>query len=149
MALYKKSLFIWALPDPELGLPAPNDPNFILASDDRLPPQAVRGGSGPWSSSLYPVKILTAPRFTEALILLWCRDAGHCNDYAGFWDVNLTYISEYVRGRGRMDNTELHPIFLPFWQSSLKHWCSEIAKLRSTLIENNELPPPPPINALG
>ena len=141
LALYKKSKYIWALPELELGLPTPDDPNFILVSDERLPPAAIRGGCGPWPSSSYPVKALTAPRLTEALILLLCRDQG-INTHDAFWIVNLTYMSEYVRGRGRMKNEELHPKFLPMWESSCLQWTYKIRDLREKLIENNELPAP-------
>ena len=131
------------MPDLELGLPAPNDPNLILTSDTRLPPNTIRGGCGPWDSSLYPVKALTAPRFTEALILLECRDYGNRNGHETFWDVNLTYMAEYVRAKGWMKDEDLDPKFLPMWQSSCLQWSGKIRELREKLIENNELPAPP------
>ena len=146
MALYKKSNYIWALPDLELGLPAPNNPNFILTSDKRHPPEFLRGGCGPWDSSLYPVKALTAPRFTEALILLWCRDYGTTSNYAGFWDVSLGYMAEYVYDRGFIKSEDIDPKFLPVLQTSCLKWdgpTGKINELKKKLIENDELPPAP------
>ncbi|BCS18148.1 uncharacterized protein APUU_10976A [Aspergillus puulaauensis] len=50
---------------------------ITVSSDPDLPPHVPGGCTGPWSSELYPVKILRPSAFTEAVILLaaWGYDS--------------------------------------------------------------------------
>ncbi|RJE26185.1 hypothetical protein PHISCL_01433 [Aspergillus sclerotialis] len=151
LGLYKKSNLLWTLPDLELKLPAADDPNFMLASDERLP-KTPDGGSGPWPSFLHPVRILTPTRFLETQILLHCRDYLHANCYSAHWNANLTYIAEYVKPHNLIKEEDLDPRFLPFWRTMVdlnnlppQSFKEELSKVRQKLIEDNELPPPAPV----
>lgn len=152
VGLFTKSSLIWTLPDLELKLPAADDPNFMLASDERLPPRAIPGGSGPWPSSLHPVRILTPTRFLETQILLYCRDFLHVNCFFWHWSVNLTYVAEFLVPTNLIKEEDLDPRFLPFWQTLVniqklppEAFNQELDKIRQKLIEDNELPPPAPV----
>ncbi|KAL2843550.1 Aldehyde/histidinol dehydrogenase [Aspergillus pseudodeflectus] len=69
LLLHRKSNIAWWLPDLQAGPPAADDPHFILSTDEeRLPPRAVDGPSGPWTQ-YYPVKIMNPGSFTESIMI--------------------------------------------------------------------------------
>ena len=92
-----------------------NDRNIILASDHRLPRAVLSRGQGAFSSSLYPVQIPTAHRFTEALILLIIRDRFH--HFECFWMAMLIYMLEYVGETDTLREDALEQRFRPFFHA--------------------------------
>ncbi|GAQ44421.1 similar to An18g05280 [Aspergillus niger] len=70
VGLLRKSQWLWLMPDLPLEFPEPNDPNFILSTDRRLP-DWDRDGFG---NSFYPIKLLTPARWIESLFSLHIRD---------------------------------------------------------------------------
>lgn len=67
----------------------------MLVSDVRLPPATPGRGQGrfPHPSS---IRIPSALRYWEALILLLCRDYGTARET--YWMAILTYMAEFVDG---------------------------------------------------
>ena len=67
----------------------------MLVSDVRLPPATPGRGQGrfPHPSS---IRIPSALRYCEALILLLCRDYGTARET--YWMAILTYMAEFVDG---------------------------------------------------
>ncbi|RDW67343.1 uncharacterized protein DSM5745_09209 [Aspergillus mulundensis] len=95
--LYRKSRLFWAMPDPPLGPPAPNDKNYMLTCDPRIQqnrPDTLHilgRGPAPADKGLHPVKMPTPARYTEAMILLDLRDT--CEPRAcDHWSVELNYL---------------------------------------------------------
>ncbi|KAL4796399.1 hypothetical protein BDV19DRAFT_388225 [Aspergillus venezuelensis] len=88
LTLYKKSDVLWWVYDEALGLSTDplgllargNHSDLILSNDmTRIPPFSLNTamtGSGPWHG-LYPVRTLNSSSFTEAILLLVCRNLGH------------------------------------------------------------------------
>ncbi|GLA05768.1 hypothetical protein AnigIFM60653_006279 [Aspergillus niger] len=70
VGLYRKSQWLWLLPDLPLDFPEPNDPNFMLSTDRRLPDWDVEG----FGNSFHPIKLLTPVRWIESLICQTIRD---------------------------------------------------------------------------
>ncbi|KAL4917324.1 hypothetical protein BDW62DRAFT_201946 [Aspergillus aurantiobrunneus] len=109
--LLPKSSYLWWLPDFKLG------PHLTLSTDPNLPPHVPGGCTGPWEKHIYPVKILNASSFTEAVILLTAWEYGPVHYLNGpYW----TMIRS-LEDRGRHDPTnvkkELRPLFHPFWEA--------------------------------
>ncbi|THC93696.1 hypothetical protein EYZ11_006840 [Aspergillus tanneri] len=91
VSLYRKSDVLWELP--EFGLvPHGKSPDIMYASDTQLPSASLGHGRGRFNSPLSPVRIPTALRYCEALILLLCRDRGSI--YEAYWMAILTYMLE-------------------------------------------------------
>jgi hypothetical protein len=112
ISLFKKSELLWSLPS--LDLEAPNG-DIILASDSRLPLAHPGGSQGAFAPHLYPVRIPTAPRYTEAVIQLCVRDRSHHYHHA--WIALLTYMTEYVDGSDILREDYLEPQFRRFFHS--------------------------------
>ncbi|RHZ61820.1 uncharacterized protein CDV56_108170 [Aspergillus thermomutatus] len=74
LELHKKSRLLWTLPDIPLGAPAPDDPNYMLVTDDRLEEYDPRMHIGRVPYTHYPVKIPTLVRYAESLAYLYLRD---------------------------------------------------------------------------
>ncbi|PYH28907.1 uncharacterized protein BO87DRAFT_449914 [Aspergillus neoniger CBS 115656] len=70
VGLLRKSQWLWLMPDLPLEFPEPNDPNFILSTDRRLPDWDTDG----FGNSFYPIKLLTPARWIESLFSLHIRD---------------------------------------------------------------------------
>ncbi|KAJ5109044.1 hypothetical protein N7456_005719 [Penicillium angulare] len=115
LRLYTKSSVLWWLPDPTPTLPTLDDPHYMLTDDKRLPPRTWPrrdldgnlGPDGPWLN-IYPVRIVKPILFTEALILLCCRDHNHVNNFEDYWRGLLGAMNEenpdpdfYLRKRVR------------------------------------------------
>jgi hypothetical protein len=109
LRLYIKSGVLWWLTDPTPSLPTSDDAHYMLTNDQRLPPRACShsGPDGPWLD-IYAVRIVNPILFTEAFILLCCRDHNHVNNFEPYWrgllgamneenpDLN-TYLQERLR----------------------------------------------------
>ncbi|PYH67145.1 uncharacterized protein BO88DRAFT_466550 [Aspergillus vadensis CBS 113365] len=74
ISLYRKSDVLWEFPEFEAALDQSNL-NIMCASDARLPPATLGRGRGR-SPHFSFVRIPSASRYCEALILLLCRDYG-------------------------------------------------------------------------
>jgi hypothetical protein len=95
---------LWTLPDIPLGAPAPDDPNYMLVTDDRLNEYDPRMHLGRVPHTHYPVKIPTLPRYTESLVYGYLREQkpeaseGVSNTRrAGFWFGEMSYIGLYCK----------------------------------------------------
>ncbi|RAL00100.1 uncharacterized protein BO80DRAFT_476534 [Aspergillus ibericus CBS 121593] len=96
LKLFRRSDVLFRFPDPDLAPPAPDDPWYMLTNDPRLPADdEERRGANPegrFDAALWPIKIPTAVKLYEALILLRCRD----NDYHSHSDGSWTGWSKYL-----------------------------------------------------
>ncbi|KAE8389680.1 hypothetical protein BDV23DRAFT_93825 [Aspergillus alliaceus] len=94
ISLYRKSDTLWEFPDFEAAFHDAGS-DIMFASDVRLPPATLGRGRGRFLQPS-PVRIPSALRYCEALILLLCRDLGSaCETY---WMAILTYMLEFVDG---------------------------------------------------
>jgi hypothetical protein len=89
--------------------------DIILASDPRPPLAQLGRGQGAFPSHLYPVRIPTAPRYTEVIIQLSVRDRSHHFHHS--WMALLTYMLEYVDGSAILQEDYLESQFRPFYYS--------------------------------
>ncbi|KAA8641637.1 uncharacterized protein ATNIH1004_011773 [Aspergillus tanneri] len=114
VSLYRKSDVLWELP--EFGLvPHGKSPDIMYASDTQLPSASLGHGRGRFNSPLSPVRIPTALRYCEALILLLCRDRGSI--YEAYWMAILTYMLEYVDGTPILDEKDMRDGCRHFYQA--------------------------------
>lgn len=142
VSLFRKSYYLWCLPDIPLGTPPPNDPHWVLSNDQRRLPaectdswpgattlgllESDNGSSGPWPSTLHPVRTLTAPAHIEALILLLCRDL-HADYKVDFrWYCQLMCLGErrgprQTRQARKEARYQLKPEFQPVWDKLRDH----------------------------
>lgn len=152
LVLYRKSEFLWAMPDFTLELPGPNDPNFMLANDRRLPAKALGKGSGRVEDPNCRLKILTPARFIEMNLLLEARDWNNADAY--IWDRDLYHVLTYtVFSTADPSLTEpqsLQSRFRPLWSAWLSPNASYrddmiplYVKLREDLHREGTLPPSP------
>jgi hypothetical protein len=110
------SRLLWTLPDIPLGAPAPDDPNYMLVTDDRLDEYEPRMHLGRVPYTHYPIKIPTLPRYAESLAYGYLRNRrsageGHSRR-AGFFLYELGYIGEYCK----LDPADLEPRIRRFWR---------------------------------
>lgn len=116
LELHRHSDFLWNV----VALNAPTNAtgpghDIMLASDSSVPMSKLGGGCGPFSTDLYPIRIPTAHRYTEAAILLMLK---HCQSIqTHFWASMLTYIEEYVIEKDRLDTRMLRPSHRVFLDS--------------------------------
>ncbi|KAL2858016.1 hypothetical protein BJY01DRAFT_201760 [Aspergillus pseudoustus] len=89
ISLYRKSNFLWWLPDPTVAHLAANDPILWLSTDSRL-----HFGSGPWPN-LYPIKILNPNWLAKAVLTLLCRDGGASQTGWGMWYCMVQCLIEW------------------------------------------------------
>ncbi|BDD63674.1 hypothetical protein MAP00_008542 [Monascus purpureus] len=82
---------LWDLPDFEIDA---NSADIMSAADTRLPPASLGRGQGRFPPYLSAVRIPSAVRYCEAIILLLCRD--HESPREPYWMAILTYLLEYV-----------------------------------------------------
>lgn len=102
--LYRKSDTLWELEEFQ-GYPLEKSLDILSASDIRLPPAIPGRGQGRLSPEYSLVRIPSAARFCEALILLLCRD--YDTTYENYWMALLTYILEYVDDTDVFDGNDL------------------------------------------
>ncbi|KAJ0417619.1 hypothetical protein BJY00DRAFT_315731 [Aspergillus carlsbadensis] len=146
LALHKQSYILWAWPDLDLGGPISGSNVMLLTNDPRLTQE--HGRSGPWDG-LYPIKTLTPWAYTEAILLLICRDSLHYMGLDNMWETMLAYLS-------RCDaevRTRLSPQFIESWEGiMLRGPDSEgsmdaLGRLRDRLISEQKLTDLPPQDA--
>ncbi|KAF9249977.1 hypothetical protein DTO027I6_9111 [Penicillium roqueforti] len=134
VSLYRKSDVLW-----EFDLE--NNPDIMIASDDRLLSASLGRGRGRFLSCPCTVKIPSAVKYCEALILLLCRD--YDSSYETYWLAILSYILEYVNGTDILDENKLQEGYRKFYHA-LKLEDPEIYsildELRFALIEERRLP---------
>lgn len=151
ICLHRKSEALWALPDPSLEDPAPDDPNYMLATDLRLPDREIPGfGRGCYTVPGCRVQIPTPSRFTESLFLNWVREFKMV-DKGFFWKRYLIYMEQYVYKKSIDEDflspATLDPPFGEIWKALLKqHPPVEnfsrkyLVPLREDLIRKGALP---------
>ncbi|BCS25099.1 uncharacterized protein APUU_41543S [Aspergillus puulaauensis] len=145
LSLYTTSELLFWLEDPESGeLPANDNDIFWFSNDPRLPPYQEGGPSGPWTG-LYPVRILSPVTFSEALVILMCRDYGHIDFVDHAWITMWECVVFKERPR------TLSPRFQPVWDifNAEEPNCSPydvLRALRDDMIANNEFRYLPPVD---
>ena len=160
LALYTKSSLLWWLPEFQLGPPAPDDPDLLMSDDSRLPSFRVKGATGPWTG-MYPVKVLNANSYAEALIRLLCRDWNHVNCYDLHWIMLLEDLTDDgERYSWAVKDQEagigLNRVLRPEWNPIWEKWAAEkemdvvtIESVRNQALQKGLLSPPPCINGCG
>ncbi|GKZ21941.1 hypothetical protein AbraIFM66951_007291 [Aspergillus brasiliensis] len=141
VSLHRKSDVLWAFPDVEMA-PQAHDLNTMSASDVRLPTAILGRGSGRFSPCHSSVRVPSAPRYCEALILLMCRD--YDAPHEAYWMAMLTYLLGYVDGGDLLNADLLEEAYRPFYVA-LKHGDSGVYllldRLRSHLNMSSDIPP--------
>ncbi|RHZ65409.1 hypothetical protein CDV55_104763 [Aspergillus turcosus] len=150
LCLHRKSEALWALPDLSLEDPAPDDPNYMLATDPRLPEHRPGFGRGRFTVPGCRLQIPTPTRYTESLFLIVARE-WEMLDRGEFWVVYLYYMSEYVY-KVSMDEDFISPATLDpslgkIWKAYLddnlpvkEYNRKYIVPLREDLISKGALP---------
>ncbi|PLN81301.1 hypothetical protein BDW42DRAFT_185500 [Aspergillus taichungensis] len=151
ICLHRKSEVLWALPDPSLEDPAPDDPNYMLATDPRLPEGGIPGfGRGRYTVPGCRVQIPTPSGFTESLILNKVRDY-EMVDRGFFWENYLIYMGQYAYQKA-IDEDFLSPATLDpslgkVWKAYMKSRLPKkefnrryFVPLRNDLIRKGVLP---------
>ncbi|OBT92627.1 hypothetical protein VE01_09832 [Pseudogymnoascus verrucosus] len=110
VSIYTQSSTLWFLPGLALNQIFCS-PDFILASDSRLPPPRPGRGHGAFQNSPLPVYIPIAHRLLEAFVRLVTKSPNR--KYKCFAIAMVTYIGEYVDGDGLLD------------EANVKRWCRE------------------------
>ncbi|GFN10332.1 MaoC like domain family protein [Aspergillus tubingensis] len=90
VGLLRKSQWLWLMPDLPLEFPEPNDPNFILSTDRRLPYWDMDG----YGNSFYPIKLLTPARWIESLFSLHIRDLSTDQRFHEYWYHHIVEFNE-------------------------------------------------------
>ncbi|PKY04156.1 hypothetical protein P168DRAFT_327138 [Aspergillus campestris IBT 28561] len=124
LCLHRKSETFWALPDPSLEDPAPDDPNYMLATDPRVPVwgyPVLTGGR--YTVPGCRVQIPTPSRCTESLILDKVRKL-EMVDHGFWWERHLMYMKQYVYKKtideGFLSPATLDPSLGKIWKAYLK-----------------------------
>ncbi|KAL4868998.1 hypothetical protein BDV12DRAFT_185556 [Aspergillus spectabilis] len=113
ISLYRKSDVLWEFPEPKAAFDHSNS-DIMCASDARLPPATLGRGRGRFPHLSF-VRIPSALKYREALILLLCRDYGTaCETY---WRAILTYMLEYVDGTDILDEGSLRDGYKQFYHA--------------------------------
>ncbi|PYH95908.1 hypothetical protein BO71DRAFT_439959 [Aspergillus ellipticus CBS 707.79] len=156
--VYKSSRLLWSLPDPPVGAPSVGDPDYMLASDPRIP--EFKDPMSPWASrgrhdpDRYPIKIPTASKYAGSLIKLQCRDLAAPE--LGSWTSQVGCMCDIVN-----DVDENHVLRLEEIQEPFRHYMSYLSTelsmydapaismglllaIRDELRASNELPPAEP-----
>ncbi|KAJ6122942.1 hypothetical protein N7512_005407, partial [Penicillium capsulatum] len=153
LSFLAKSELLWWWKDFPLLAPGKDHPDILLTTDPRLPPCVEYGCTGPWTD-LHPIRILNPSSFTEAIILLACRDYNQPNHLFPTWGGMLDALRGYKEYPATLVKKSLRPEFQAFW----KDYCSDRSvdqiyagfgrKLRYELIKADRLPAPPAYSAL-
>jgi hypothetical protein len=176
--IFPKSHILWWLKKIPAGDPSPDDEDLLLTNDPRLPPKLKTrsasspierdlygnyteevGPSGPWEK-IYPMKILKPESFTEALILLYCRDYHNPNigdglqlGYDKYWKRLLLPMGEVKVDPKAIVPKTLRPEFREAWANfnlveQPYFWEFFHDDLRDKLKKQNKLPSFPGISRL-
>jgi hypothetical protein len=105
----------------------------MSASDTRLPAARLGHGRGRLSPDLGFVRIPSATKFCETVILLLCRDYGTTRRV--YLMEILTYILEFVDEMDIFDEKGLESEYMPFYHA-LKHGDSGIYPLLGELLQD-------------
>ncbi|KAL4749330.1 hypothetical protein BDW72DRAFT_204872 [Aspergillus terricola var. indicus] len=116
LSLHMQSSLLWWLPRLQPGAPAADDPDLTLSNDPKLPPYSENGGSGPWASNFYPVKILNPNSLTEAVIMLHCRDTAREHRLYTLWSFMLCFLGDADGSLGERHEKHLRPKFHLAWE---------------------------------
>ncbi|KAJ5751366.1 hypothetical protein N7533_008394 [Penicillium manginii] len=139
LSLYRKSDTLWEFEGLHGGqFEKPLD--ILSASDVRLPSAIPGRGRGRLSPEYSLVRIPSAARFCEALILLLCRD--YNTIYETYWMALLTYILEYVDETDIFDVNNLADEYKEFFFALKKGDSSMfllLDQLRCTLFSSGRL----------
>ncbi|KAL4779508.1 hypothetical protein BJX76DRAFT_340485 [Aspergillus varians] len=88
--------------------------HVILSNDiTQIPPTAVTNGSGAWTS-LSPVRILNPHSFTDAVLLLLCRNFGHPQRLYKLWANMISVLMDDEPGALRK---EVREEFRDVWEA--------------------------------
>ncbi|PYH96479.1 hypothetical protein BO71DRAFT_428066 [Aspergillus ellipticus CBS 707.79] len=153
LELYRKSDVLPNLPDPELGPPTPDDPNYMLVSDPSLPVDEIGIGGGRWPVGAYPIKIPRVPRFIEAMFQVILRHNPDNHPMWSQWGMGLSSIagySDYCLERQKVN------ILTPNWDDvnpparrfiellsgggELKDCIKYLSEVRGEMVERGERP---------
>ncbi|PLN82444.1 hypothetical protein BDW42DRAFT_80989 [Aspergillus taichungensis] len=110
LSLHRKSDTLWELPDFEIDA---NNEDIMSAADTRLPPAILGRGEGRFPPRLSGVRIPSAVRYCEAIILLLCRDHESLREH--YWMAILTYLLEYVDETEIFQENWLREDYRPFY----------------------------------
>lgn len=152
LSFLSHSTSLWWRENFPIKAPGSDDPDILLTTDPRLPPYVQYGCTGPWTD-LYPIKILNPSSFTEAVILLACRDYRQPNNLFPTWEGMLDALRGYKEYPATLVKKSLRPEFQAFWQEYCsdkpvdKIYAGPGRRLRDDLIKANRLPPPPDYSA--
>lgn len=140
LSLYRKSDTLWEFEG--LGdYRFEKSSDILSASDFRLPSAIPGRGQGRLSPEYSLVRIPSAARFCEALILLLCRD--YNTVYETYWMALLTYILEYLDDTEIFDGNDLADEYKEFF-FALKRGDSTVFslldQLRNNLSSSGRLP---------
>ncbi|BCR97774.1 uncharacterized protein AKAW2_31093S [Aspergillus luchuensis] len=124
VGLLRKSQWLWLMPDLPLEFPEPNDPNFILSTDRRLPDWDMDG----YGNSFYPIKLLTPARWIESLFSLHIRDLSVVREFDLRW---YHHVVKFHARLARLLPPELFHIDLI--QAPFRTLYIEEADMRNTL----------------
>ncbi|RJE18937.1 hypothetical protein PHISCL_08724 [Aspergillus sclerotialis] len=148
--LHKKSAIFWRMPDPQLEPPAPDDPNYMLVTDTRIPKWWLGTGAGRFKPGSHPKNIPTPARYAEAMFYLVCRDMkGH--GHSDYWETQLNYMVS-IHEDPKNDVFRISDVaqparrYLEFYEEGgvpFKDKWRYMERVRAELIERNELPPLP------
>ena len=148
LCLHRKSEALWALPDLSLEDPTPDDPNYMLATDPRLPENRFSYGSGRFTVPGCRLQIPTPSRYTESVFLIIAREL-EMPDQGAFWLEYLHYLNTYVYkvsiNESFLSPATLEPSIGKIWKIFLeeKYQMSPymyFAPLREDLIRKGALP---------
>ncbi|KAI9373512.1 hypothetical protein BJX61DRAFT_541664 [Aspergillus egyptiacus] len=149
LSLHAQSSLLWWLPELQPGPPAADDPDLTLSNDSKLPPYAENGGTGPWPGDLHPVKILNPNSFTEAVIMLYCRDSARDLRLYSVWIRIMSSLMDADGILGQRVEKHLRPKFQLAWDcfnqripiAPLESYYKEMKLLRNRLARAGELGP--------
>lgn len=138
--LFRKSDVLWELED-FMPCQFEKSSSILSASDSRLPSAVPGRGQGRFCPDLSFVRIPSAVRFCEAVILLLCRD--YDTAYETYWLAILTYVLEFVDETDIFNEKYLGEEYRDFY-CALKNGDSKmfllLDELRSHLASRGRLP---------
>ncbi|KAL3456246.1 hypothetical protein BJX64DRAFT_294294 [Aspergillus heterothallicus] len=148
LSLFLKSEILWWLPDFQLAPPQANDPHLTLTTNPSLPLPAVTDA---WRN-LYPIKVPKPNSFTEAVMLLFCRNACHHQRLGRVYSYMLAAMSEaeLTQDTSKRVVRQLRAEFRAAWNylcGRVPHGAdpnAEMKKLRNALIARGALGKLPP-----
>lgn len=137
ISLYKKSDTLWELDS--LGRDQlAHSPDIQSAAAPTLPPAVPGRGRGRLAPECSIVKIPSAARFCEVLILLHCRDY-QTSIYRNYWMAHLSYMFEYVAETDALNGEDLREGFKEFYYARVRHEVTLLSSLLGDIRRNLSL----------